>query len=399
MRYVYKVGVLGAGQMGAGIAQAVSFAGIPVVMRDVTPKLLDRGMEQIRSVYDARVKKGKMTQEEMQSKVQLVTPTTDLANFSDCDLIIEAIPEDIGVKMKAFSEISGFVSDTCLVCSNTSSLSISKMATAYRIPGNFLGLHFFFPANVMKLVEIISGLQTSQEAVDAAVSFAESIRKIPVKVKECPGFLVNRLLMPYLNEACYIVQEGQATAEEVDSAMVEFGMPMGPFMLVDNLGLDICHHVSVIMEDAYGNRAKAPQLIERLVSAKRLGKKSGAGFYVYDGASGDYSKFLGITKTGQCGEIVERLLYTMVNEAASCIDESIAAPSDIDLALIAGIGFPQAKQGLLRWADQVGLDVIFERLCYWRKTHGDRFVSSLYLRRLVDAGFTGLKSKKGFFDY
>ncbi|MBI4243635.1 MAG: 3-hydroxyacyl-CoA dehydrogenase [Planctomycetes bacterium] len=400
MSYIYKVGVVGAGQMGAGIAQTISFAGIPVVLKDVSDVQLKKGLDQIRSVYNLRASKGKMTAEEVELKMQLVTPSLNYSDFSDCDLVIEAVPEDLNLKMSIFTGLKDIIPEHCIVSSNTSSLSISKMATAIKSPKNFIGFHFFYPANVMKLVEIILGLQTDQAVADSIVAFSESIRKIPVKVKECPGFLVNRLLMPYLNEACHLVQEKACTPEKIDEIAVKFGLPMGPFMLVDHLGLDVCHHVSCIMADAYGSRAKPPELISTLIGLKRYGKKSGAGFYVYDGSSKDFS---GIYPSENSikdeNQIIERLLYPMVNEAANCIDESIANPSDIDLSLLAGIGFPQAKNGLLRWADQTGLDLIFNKLCEWNNKSGDRFLPSLYLRRLADAGFTGSKAGRGFFDY
>ncbi|MBI3359197.1 MAG: 3-hydroxyacyl-CoA dehydrogenase family protein, partial [Nitrospirae bacterium] len=270
--YIYKVAVIGAGAMGAGIAQVITYAGIPVILKDVKEDVVERGLKTVRSIYHGRVDKGKMTATEMEQKMALVTGATDYSGFSDVDLVIEAVFEDIAVKQKLFCELESVCSENTLLTSNTSSLPISAIAAMTKRPAKVIGLHFFNPAPAMKLVEIIPGLATSRETIDDLVMFAESIRKIPIRVTECAGFLVNRLLMPYLNEAAMALQEG-AQAKEVDEAMVSFGMPMGPFALLDTIGIDISAKVSEILYDAYGPRMKPAEILGALYNAGFVGIK------------------------------------------------------------------------------------------------------------------------------
>ncbi|MBL8055337.1 MAG: 3-hydroxyacyl-CoA dehydrogenase family protein, partial [Anaerolineales bacterium] len=237
--YIFKAGVVGAGAMGAEIAQVISFSGLPVVLKDVDQGMLDRGMEHIREIYQRRVDKGKMSAGEMDGKVSLVTPTLAYDDFSDVDIVIEAVPEKMAVKRAVLAELAKVIPESAIVASNTSALSISEMGAALGRPAKMVGMHFFNPASVMKLVEVIPGLDTSQDTVDDVVAFAESLRKLPVVVKECPGFLVNRLLMPYMNEAVLALEESAAPAAEIDQRMQAWGWPMGPFLLMDMLGLDV----------------------------------------------------------------------------------------------------------------------------------------------------------------
>ncbi|HET7376670.1 MAG TPA: 3-hydroxyacyl-CoA dehydrogenase family protein, partial [Anaerolineae bacterium] len=263
--YIFKAGVIGAGAMGAGIAQVISFSGLPVVLKDVDQKMLDRGMAQIRSIYQTRVDKGKMSASEMQGKLDLIIPSLSYSDFADVDIVIEAIPEKMELKKKILAELDGLCPEGTIFASNTSALSITEMGRATKRPHKMIGMHFFNPANVMKLVEIIRGEETDEESVQDLVAFTESLRKIPVVVKECPGFLVNRLLMPYLNEAVLCLQDGAATAQEIDSAMVDYGWPMGPFTLMDFLGLDVCYDVGQYLYSQYGDRMEAAILFETLV--------------------------------------------------------------------------------------------------------------------------------------
>lgn len=399
--YIYKAAVIGAGQMGSGIAQVISYSGIPCLLKDVSDSALDKGMAYIKSVYGGRVQKGKMTPEDAAAKVALVTPVKDFSQFNDVDIVVEAIFEDLEIKKQTFRDLDKACNENAILGSNTSSLPISALASVTKRPDKVIGLHFFFPATVMKLIEIIPGLQTSMEVVDSCVSFCESLRKIPVKVKECPGFLVNRLLTPYLYEAVRCVEDGLATPKQVDEALVKFGMPMGPFLLVDNVGLDICYHVAGVMYEGYGSRFAPPKLIDTLYKQKRFGRKSGAGIFRYDGQPDDIESViaaLGIQK-GKGEFRVERIIYTMLNEAAYCLEENVATPSDLDTSLLAGIGFPLATGGLLRWADNVGIDRIYSEMRQLEKDCGERFHPSTYIQRLVSAGFYGVKTKRGFFEY
>ncbi|HUO57218.1 MAG TPA: 3-hydroxyacyl-CoA dehydrogenase [bacterium] len=402
--FIYKAGVIGAGAMGSGIAQVISFSGLPVVLKDTDMDRVNKGIEMIRKVYQGRVDKGKMSVSEMDQKMKLVIGTTSYDDFKDCDLVVEAVFESMKVKHQVFQDLEKVLPETAIMATNTSALSISQIASAVKRSEKVIGMHFFNPAPVMKLVEVIPGLQTSPETVDDVVAFAESLRKMPVRVKECAGFLVNRLLLPYLNEAAFALQEGSAPAEEMDKAMRAFGMPMGPFALLDMLGLDVCAEVSMILYDSFGPRMKAAEILGEMHKANRLGTKNGIGFYVYDESKkADLKPIVdGIqAKTGVKGTPFspERLVFQMINEAAYCLEENVASPGDIDLAMLAGTGFPQDKGGPLHLADGIGVDVVLAKLQEFSKTLGPRFWPAPILKRMVSANYLGQKTKRGFFSY
>lgn len=402
--YIYKAGVVGAGTMGAEIAQVITYAGVPVVLKDVSQELVNHGLEKIRSVYQKRVDKGKMASSELEAKMNLASGATAYEAFKDVDIVIEAVPEKMDLKKKVLQELEAHVSENTIFATNTSALSVSELGAATKRPEKVIGMHFFFPAHVMKLVEVIPGLATSTETVDDVMGFTESLRKIPVKVTECAGFLVNRLLMPYLNEAAFCLQEGALTAQEMDQAAVSFGLPMGPFTLVDNLGLDVCFDVVQVLLDSYGNRMQPAAIWHQLYEAKRFGRKTGAGFYDYEG-QGDGTLEQIIREVQKEGNLkktkfsLERLIYPMVNEAALSLEEHVATESDIDMAMVAGIGFPQAQEGILHYADQVGLDQVLTMLEQFYREFGSRFWPAPRLRRMVGAKFLGRKSGRGFFEY
>ncbi|MBM3134894.1 MAG: 3-hydroxyacyl-CoA dehydrogenase [Chloroflexi bacterium] len=405
--YIFRAGVVGAGAMGSGIAQVITFSGLPVVLKDVNQELVDKGMEKIRAIYQSRVDKGKMSAGEMQAKMDMVVPTTSYADFADVDIVIEAVPERMAIKTQLFAELDKVCPEGTIFASNTSALSISEMAAATNRSHKVIGMHFFNPAHVMKLVEIIPGLDTSQETVDDVVMFTESLRKIPVVVQECPGFLVNRLLMPYLNEAVLALQEGAATAQEIDEAMTGFGWPMGPFTLMDMLGLDVCADVGQYLYSEYGERMKGADLFEKLVKAGRLGEKSGAGFYGYGGETEEPVKQMikelqaeGKTQKGTEFS-VDRLMMPMINEAVFCVMENIGKISDIDMAMIAGTGmtYKGERLGPLELADTIGLDVVVDKLEGLRQKYGERFRPARLLKTKIRAGHLGKKSGKGFKEY
>jgi 3-hydroxyacyl-CoA dehydrogenase len=402
--YIYKAAVIGAGTMGSEIAQVISYSGIPVVLKDMNEDFVKKGMARIQKIYQGRVDKGKMTSQEMQAKMNLIIPATDYKLFSDVDVVVEAIPEKMDLKKKIFKECDEACPEGTLLASNTSSLSISEIASATKRPGKVVGMHFFYPAHVMKLVEVIPGLATANETVDDIFNFSESLRKIPIRVNECAGFLINRLLMPYLNEAAYCLQEGAASAKEIDAACVAFGLPMGPFTLVDNLGLDVCAEVAEILRDSFGNRMKPAEIWAKLFSKGRFGAKAKAGFYSYDNPNdhtldqliAEVQKETGIKKTPFC---VERVIFPMINEAALCLEEHVSSASDIDKGMLAGIGFPMAKAGILHYADQIGIDEVLKRLNEFKTSIGDRFWPAPLIKRMAAAGFLGVKTKRGFFEY
>ncbi len=401
--YIFKAGVVGAGTMGGGLAQVISFSGLPVVMKDVDQKMLDKGMETIRHIYQSRVDKGKMSAGEMESKIALVEPTLTYDSFSDVDIVVEAVPEKMKIKKQVLAQLDAVLPETAIIASNTSALSISEMAAATKRAGKVIGMHFFNPAQVMKLVEIIPGLETTQETIDDTVAFAESLRKLPVIVQECPGFLVNRLFMPYLNEATYCLQEGAASTAEIDAAINEWGMPMGPFTLMDMLGIDVCGYVGDYMASEYGPRMEGAALFHKMVEAGRLGEKNGKGFYGYGAETDEPVKAL-VASFGRDPKSVfsvERVMYPLINEAILCLQEHISSLNDIDMAAIAGMGmtYHGDRKGPLAIADEIGLDVLLEALEKFQAQYGERFRPARLLRTKVRAGHLGVKAHKGFHEY
>ncbi len=401
---VKKAGVIGAGTMGAQIAQAISQAGVPVVLMDVHEENVRRGLETVRTIYHSRVQKRKMKEADASQKTALVTGATDYEGFNEMDLVVEAVFEDMDVKRKVFSALDAVCPPRTVLASNTSSLSISAIASVTRRPKQVIGLHFFNPVYAMKLVEVIPGMDTSPQTVSDVVAFSERLGKTPIRVQECPGFVVNRLLLPYLNEAALALQEGAALPKEMDEAMKAFGMPMGPFTLLDMIGIDIAEKVSLILYDAFGPRMSIAVVLSELVKAKRFGKKSREGVYRYDGEKDE--RLAGILQkirkeTGIVGTqfAPERLLLLMINEAAICLQEGVATAGDLDLAMVTGTGFPQEKGGPLHYADQVGLDVVLSELQRYAAELGPRFWPAPILKRMVGAGQMGLKTRRGFFSY
>lgn len=396
--YIFKAGVVGAGAMGGEIAQVISASDRPVILKDVDQAMLDRGMATIRRIYQRAVERGKMPADEMARKLALVTPTLAYDGLADVDIVIEAVPEKIAIKKQVFAELERVVPEMTIFASNTSALSISELAAATRRPARMIGMHFFNPAHVMRLVEVIPGLETSQQTVDDVVAFAETLHKTPIVVQECPGFVVNRLLMPYLNEAAYCLQEGAATAAEIDQAAVEFGMPMGPLALMDMIGLDVCQHIMEYLYSEYGPRMEPASLLARLTAAGRLGKKVNKGFYGYDGEPAGLPVFDRIPDSMFS---VERIMYPLINEAILALQEHIASANDIDTAMIAGAGmtYRGERRGPLVIADILGLDVLLAGLEQFHARYGERFRPARLLRAKVRAGHLGVKASRGFHEY
>ena len=405
--YIFKAAVVGAGTMGGEIAQVITYSGLPVVLKDIDQEMLDKGLAKARSIYQRRVDKGKMSTGDMESRLDLIMPTLTYDEFEDVDIVIEAVPEKMGIKRAVLKELEEACPEQTIFASNTSALSISEMGAATGKPHKVIGMHFFNPASVMKLVEVIPGLETDQETIDDVVMFSESLRKLPVVVQECPGFLVNRLLMPYLNEATKALEEGAATATEIDGAIVEWGMPMGPFTLMDMLGIDVCGHVGEYLYSEYGERMSPAPLFLKLVEAGRLGEKSGAGFFEHPGGESDAVHAM-IEELQESGAVptgtrfsVERLMYPLINEAALCVQENIASITDIDMSMVAGTGMTYGGErvGPLVIADKIGLDVVVEQLNGLAEELGPRFRPSRPLKLRVRAGHLGEKAGKGFHEY
>lgn len=383
---VGHIGLLGAGVMGGGIAQLAVHKDIPVRMKDINFQGLSTGLSAASKLFGGLVKKRKMTKRQADLKMALISPTTDYSGFNRVDLVIEAVVENMEIKKKVLKETEANIRPDALFATNTSSLSVTELATASARPENVVGMHFFNPVHKMPLVEVIRGDKTSDRATMAIFELSKRLGKTPIVVKDGPGFLVNRLLMPYLNEASYLLAEG-APIEELDKAMLAFGMPMGPATLLDEVGLDVGSKVAKILHHAFGARALPCPLNDRLVEAKLLGKKAGKGFYLYDaqGKKGELNpeiyKILGVTPVtpskDQKANWVPRMIYPMINEAALCLAEGIVAEAqDVDLGMIMGTGFAPFRGGPLRYADSVGIDNIVKKLEELGKMVGPRFAPS-----------------------
>lgn len=391
---VQKAAVIGAGAMGSGIAQVLSQAGIQVLLKDVDQAFVERGLANIKRMYDSRVKKEVMSQVEADKLLANVKGTTSYDEFSDVDLVIEAALELIDVKTEIFKELDNRCPSRAILASNTSALSISEIGAATKRPEKVLGMHFFNPAQTMKLVEVIPGVRTSQETIQTALALCKEWGKTPVRVEECPGFLVNRLLFPYLNEALYALEEGCDPAA-VDKVIVEYGLPMGPFTLLDMTGIDVCSHVNDFLFREYGPRFKPAEILSKLMKAGHLGQKSGSGIYLHP--KGEVPKkdepkkinpalqeLLGDTKSSQGkGEAdAYRLLLPMFNEGIYAIQEKVVTHADVDLAMAAGTGL---KRGLLTLANDKGFAWCLGQLDENCRKHGERFRSAWLLRKLVRA--------------
>lgn len=278
--FVFKAAVVGAGTMGGEIAHAIASADVPVVLKDLERRFVDKGLEKARSLWQGRVEAGKLAPEELERRMALIAGTTSYDGFGDVDLVIEAVPERIELKARVFAELDDVTPGTAILASNTSALSIDEMAAATTRPDKVVGFHFFYPASVMRLIEVIEGSDTSPETVQAAMSFAQAIRKTPIRCREAPGFVVNRILNSSLGEVFRFQQETGAPFEEVDRAMTEAkATPMGPFMLADLLGLDTVAHVGRHLNERLGERFPLHRGMLERVERGELGAKTGKGFY------------------------------------------------------------------------------------------------------------------------
>ena len=284
--FVFKAAVVGAGTMGGEIAQTVADSGIPVVLKDVETRFVDQGMEKARSLWQARVDQGKLEPAELERKLALITGTTDYDHFGDVDFAIEAVPERMVVKQTVFAELDQVTPGHAILSSNTSSLSITEMGEATSRPDKVVGFHFFYPASMMRLIEVVEGDDTSAETAQAAANFAQSIRKMPIRCAEAPGFVVNRILTSAVSELWAFQEESGISVEELDKLVAESkAAPVGPFYLADLLGLDTVLHVAEHVRESYGERFHVHGRMRELVAAGDLGAKTGKGFYEHGGGS------------------------------------------------------------------------------------------------------------------
>ncbi|MEI6084508.1 MAG: 3-hydroxyacyl-CoA dehydrogenase NAD-binding domain-containing protein [Verrucomicrobiota bacterium] len=347
---IRKVGVLGAGVMGAGIAQWCSACGLMVRLRDIQPEFVAAGMQRIAAIYREGVQRQRLTELTAQQGLARVHPTTDFSGFQDCELVIEAVVEKLEVKRAALAELPA----RGIIASNTSAIPIGDLASVTGRPEQFIGIHFFNPVHQMPLVEIVRGEQTADETVAVAVEFAKQLKKIPVVVKSAPGFVVNRILLPYLNEAGKLLGEGIDLAY-IDNAMVLFGWPMGPLRLIDEVGIDVAFAVARELAEAFHGRMPVAPILEQLHNAGLKGRKGGRGFYAYAGKKEQPEpQFKG--RAMDANAIQDRLMGVMVAEAKEVLRAGIvASEDDIDVAMIFGTGFPPFRGGLVKWARDTGV--------------------------------------------
>jgi 3-hydroxyacyl-CoA dehydrogenase / enoyl-CoA hydratase / 3-hydroxybutyryl-CoA epimerase / enoyl-CoA isomerase len=395
---VRQVGVVGAGLMGAGIAGAHVRRGVPAVMLDNAPGAIEKGVGAITKSLMGRVEIGRMSPQEAATALARLSTSMTTQALADRDVVIEAIVEDEPTKAKLFRELTKIVPPTAILASNTSTISITRLAKAVDRPEDFAGMHFFNPVDRMQLVEVIRGEKTSDRTVVTLVALAKRIGKTPIVVRDCPGFLVNRILFPYMNEALVMLEEG-ASSRALDRAATAFGMPMGPITLQDVVGLDTSLYAGRVISAAFPDRAVSGRVIDELVAARRLGQKSGAGFYSYargpKGADDPaLDAVLARVRKGARAisqeEITDRLFLPMLTEATRILDEGIVRePADVDMGLILGIGFPPFRGGLLRWADTEGLPKVVAKLEKYAPL-GKRFEPTPMLRKLAAEG-------KGFY--
>jgi 3-hydroxyacyl-CoA dehydrogenase len=365
-RPINRVGVIGAGTMGGGISMNFLSAGIPVTIVEMGQEALDRGTGLMRKNYDASAAKGKLTEAQVSKAMGQLTPTLDFSALADCDLIIEAVYENMEVKKEVFGRLDRIAKPGAILASNTSYLDINEIAASISRPGDVVGMHFFSPANVMKLLEVVRGDKTAPDVLLTAMQIGKKIRKVPVVARVCHGFIGNRMLMPRQVEATKLLLEG-ASPEQVDRVHVEFGMPMGPFQMADLAGVDIGWH---------RDPSRIENIRDALCAIDRWGQKKGAGFYDYDEKRRpspspvvqkiieDFAAKQGVERREISDEeITERTLYTMVNEGAKILEEGIAQrASDVDVVWVYGYGWPVYRGGPMFWADTEGLDRIVNGL-------------------------------------
>ncbi|WP_217701064.1 3-hydroxyacyl-CoA dehydrogenase NAD-binding domain-containing protein [Hymenobacter sp. CRA2] len=383
MSTLIKVGIIGSGAMGAGIAQVVAQAGHPVCLLDQNHAALQRASTGISNNLRKLAEKGKLTAEEAEAAIARVKTCNDMQSFADCGLVIEAIVEDLAVKQSVFRDVEAMVSADCVLASNTSSLSIASIAAACQRPERFIGIHFFNPAPLMQLVEVIPAVQTRAGLAEEVRALVQSWGKLPVLCQDTPGFIVNRIARPYYGEAIRLLEEGVADAATIDWAMTELGgFRMGPFALMDFIGHDVNYRVteSVFTAFFFDPRFKPSFTQKRLFEAGYYGRKSGRGFYDYrEGAVPPEP-----TRDPALGhQVLNRILAMLINEAVDALHLHVASKEDLELAMTKGVNYPK---GLLRWADELGLPAVLQTLdALYEEYHEDRYRASPLLRRLVKA--------------
>ena len=399
---IERAAVIGAGTMGGGIAMAYANAGIPVLLKDVDDATLQRGLATIRKNYESTVAKGKMTAEAMERTLALITPTTTYNGFENVDIVVEAAFEDMNLKKQIFGDLGRITKPSAILASNTSTLDIDEFAKASGRPHQVIGHHFFSPANVMKLLEIVRGRETSKETVATSLAIAKRLGKVGVVVGNCFAFVANRMLAYYMREALLLLEEG-ATVSQIDRAMTNFGMPVGPFGMQDIAGIDVGWRVRQFLKSIGKTRAEGPQseVPDRLYEMGRYGQKTGAGWYKYEKGSREripdpLVDEIAAKEAARRGvprrkveddEIIARIMTALANEGARILEEGYATrASDIDVVYAYGFGYPRHVGGPMFYADTVGLPTVLARVRKYREQFGDYWKPAPLLEKLVAEG-------------
>ena len=407
---VVHAAVIGAGVMGSGIAQWLSSHGVTVILRDIAREQIDRGLANIEKTYADAVKRGLMSEQKAKEGRARIVASTAPMELRDVQFVIEAASEKIEIKKEIFCELAMQAGPKTIIATNTSALPIGELADSTVLPEHVIGLHFFNPVSRMKLVEVVIGKQTSDETRERTLAFARQVGKLPVIVRDSPGFLVNRVLFPYLLDAAELFESG-LDADKIDNALVQWGMPMGPLRLIDEIGVDITIDIGNTLEKAYGRRDHVPGVLLWLRDGQMLGRKSGAGFYKYEGKTQSTSESLARWRRGLHGdpegaegpvippdrhrdprlrlnetELAHRLVFLMVNEAARCLEEKVvASPEDADYGMILGTGFAPFRGGPLRFAEHFGIEKVVQEMERLTQTD-DKFAPCEILKKHAREG-------------
>jgi 3-hydroxyacyl-CoA dehydrogenase len=398
---IKKAAVVGAGTMGGGIAMNYANAGIPVIVKETTQEALDRGLATVRKNYENSVKKGRFTQEEMDRRMALITPTLGYDGFEEVDIVTEAVFEGMELKKQIFAELDKVCKPGAILASNTSTLNIDEIASATSRPEFVIGHHFFSPANVMRLLEIVRGRGSSKEVIATSMALSKRLKKVGVLVGNCYGFVGNRMLHQYGREAQFLVEEG-ARPQEVDDALYKFGMAMGPLAVGDLAGLDVGWRIRKEHKHLEKPGVRTPLIADRLCELGRYGQKTGAGWYKYDENRNripdpeveelieEIAAAAGIKRRAISEEeIIERTQYALINEGAKILEEGIALRAiDIDIIYLNGYGYPAWRGGPMWYADTIGLKRVYERVRQFHEEHGELWMPAPLLKKLAEEGRT-----------
>ena len=397
---IESAGVIGCGTMGGGISMCFLNVGIPVTVLEMDQEALDRGIGVIKKNYDIQVKRGRMTEDDVAKRMSLLTGTTDFNDFANADVVIEAIYENLDVKKETFVKLDGVAKQGAILASNTSALDIDQIAAATSRPESVIGLHFFSPANVMRLLEVVRGAKTSKEIIATSMKLGKTLKKVAVLSGNAPGFIGNRMLARYTYQAGEMILQG-ATPYQVDSVIQKFGMPMGPFQMNDLVGLDLGWRARKLAGMKPEDVPITARVADKLCEMDRYGQKNGRGFYIYpEGSRAGQadpevielveatSKELGIERREiSDDEVLNRCMYALVNEGCQILDDGIAIrPCDIDIVYINGYGYPQVTGGPMFWADQQGLDKVLDGVKKFQADYGDPWKPAPLLEKLVKEG-------------